>query len=221
MSELNTILHEYLKVVANMKDYVAEQLELGFLELATPLGKMTMAELCSEAMDCTRCELHKTRQNVVFGEGNENADLIFIGEAPGAEEDQQGRPFVGAAGQLLTKIIEAMKFIRDEVYIANVLKCRPPNNRDPLPNEVNHCKSFLTGQLEIIKPKIICTLGAHATHALINSNEGITRMRGRFYLYNGIKMMPTFHPAYLLRNEGAKRPVWLDAQKIMVELGKL
>jgi DNA polymerase len=165
--------------------------------------------------------LHKTRQNVVFGEGNENADLVFIGEAPGGEEDQQGRPFVGAAGQLLTKIIEAMKFTREEVYIANVLKCRPPNNRDPLPDEVNRCKPFLTRQLEIIKPKVICALGAHAAHALINSTEGITRMRGQFYMYNGIKVMPTFHPAYLLRNESAKRPVWSDVQKIMAELGKL
>ncbi|MBC8229717.1 uracil-DNA glycosylase [bacterium] len=221
MSELNTIIHEYLKVVANMKDYVAEQLELGFLELTAPFGRMTMEELRAEVMACTRCELHKTRQNVVFGEGNENADLVFIGEAPGGEEDQQGRPFVGAAGQLLTKIIEAMKFTREEVYIANVLKCRPPNNRDPLPNEVNHCKPFLTRQLEIIKPKIICVLGAYAARTLINSNEGITRMRGKFYMHNGIKVMPTFHPAYLLRNESAKRPVWTDAQKIMAELSKL
>lgn len=221
MSELNAIIHEYLKVVANMKEYVAEQLELGFLELTAPFGKMTIEKLRAEAMACTRCELHKTRQNVVFGEGNENADLVFIGEAPGAEEDQQGRPFVGAAGQLLTKIIEAMKFTREEVYIANVLKCRPPNNRDPLPNEVNHCKPFLTRQLEIIKPKVICVLGTQAARALINSTEGITRMRGQFYMYNGIKVMPTFHPAYLLRNESAKRPVWSDVQKIMAELGKL
>jgi DNA polymerase len=113
-----------------------------------------------------------------------------------------------------------MKFTREEVYIANVLKCRPPNNRDPLPNEVNHCKPFLTRQLEIIKPKVICALGAHAARALINSTEGITRMRGQFYMYNGIKVMPTFHPAYLLRNESAKRPVWSDVQKIMAELGK-
>ena len=220
MSELNNIIHEYLKVVANMKEYVSEQLELGFLELTAPFGKMTMEELRAEAMECTRCELHKTRQNVVFGEGNENADLVFIGEAPGGEEDQQGRPFVGAAGQLLTKIIGAMKLTREEVYIANVLKCRPPNNRDPLPNEVNQCKPFLTRQLEIIKPKVICVLGTHSAHALINSTEGITRMRGQFYMYNGIKVMPTFHPAYLLRNESAKRPVWSDVQKIMAELGK-
>ncbi len=221
MSELNNIIHEYSQIVANMREHIAEQLELGFLEAIDPLASMMMDELRAEAMECTRCKLHTTRNTVVFGEGNENADLVFIGEAPGGDEDQQGRPFVGRAGQLLTKIIEAMKLTREDVYITNILKCRPPGNRDPLPDEITHCKPFLSRQLEILQPKVICALGAFAARTLLNSTRGITSLRGRFYQYNeSIKLMPTYHPAYLLRNEGAKRDVWEDVQKMMAELEK-
>jgi len=219
MEELNNFMREYLEVVATMREYAAEQLEIGFTEIASPFSRMTMAELRKEAMSCKKCELHKTRATVVFGEGNENADLVFVGEAPGADEDRQGRPFVGRAGELLTKIIQAIKLTREDVYIMNVLKCRPPGNRDPELNEISCCKPFLNRQLELIRPKVICTLGRFATQTLLNTQIGITKLRGRFQLYNGIRLMPTLHPAYLLRNEGDKRLVWEDMKKIMAELG--
>jgi DNA polymerase len=175
--------------------------------------------LQDEFADCRICGLCETRTKLVFGAGNPNADLMFIGEAPGYDEDQQGMPFVGAAGQLLTKIIEAMKLKREAVYIANCLKCRPPGNRNPLPTEIISCKPILTRQVEIIQPKIICALGKFAAQTLLDSTEPITRLRGRFFDWNGIKLMPTFHPAYLLRNPGDKKLVWQDMQIIMKELG--
>lgn len=219
MAELNNFMREYLEVVATMREYASEQLEIGFTELVSPFSKMTMEELRQEAMSCKRCELHQTRTNVVFGEGNEGADLVFVGEAPGAEEDRQGRPFVGRAGELLTKIIHAIKLTREDVYITNVLKCRPPGNRDPEPNEIGCCKPFLDRQLELIKPKVICALGRFAAQTLLNTEIGIMKLRGRFQLYNGIRLMPTLHPAYLLRNESGKKLVWEDMKKIMAELG--
>lgn len=168
-----------------------------------------------ELGECRRCSLADLRHSIVFGEGNPQADLVFVGEAPGADEDAQGRPFVGAAGQLLTKIIAAMGLAREDVYICNILKCRPPGNRDPLPGEIAACEPFLIRQLAAIGPKVICALGGFAAHTLLKSEAPITVLRGRFHRYQGIPLMPTFHPAYLLRNEGAKKQVWEDVRKIM------
>jgi DNA polymerase len=174
-----------------------------------------LSALRLEMGDCRRCSLADLRHNLVFGEGNPRANLVFVGEAPGADEDAQGRPFVGRAGQLLTKIIAAMGLSRDDVYICNILKCRPPENRNPLPAEIAACEPFLIRQLAAIRPKVICALGTFAAHALLKSEAPITVLRGRFHQYQGIPLMPTFHPAYLLRNEGAKRQVWDDVRKIM------
>ncbi|MBI5043071.1 MAG: uracil-DNA glycosylase [Nitrospirae bacterium] len=167
--------------------------------------------------DCKRCGLYKKRKNIVFGSGNEKAEIVFVGEAPGGDEDIQGKPFVGAAGQLLTKIIEAMGLKREDVYIANIIKCRPPNNRNPLEDEIEACEPFLKEQLRIINPKIICALGTFAAQTLLKTKEKITSIRGKFYTYEGIKLMPTFHPAYLLRNPNDKKLAWEDVQKIMAE----
>ena len=177
-----------------------------------------LADLKKEFKNCTLCALSETRTQVVFGSGSPDAKLMFIGEAPGFDEDQQGEPFVGAAGQLLTKIILAMKLKREDVYIANCLKCRPPNNRNPLPTELVTCQPILMRQIEIIKPKIICALGKFAAQTLLRTDESISRLRGRFFDWNGMKLMPTFHPAYLLRNPADKKLVWADAQLIMKEL---
>lgn len=174
--------------------------------------------LNDEVVKCKKCSLYKARRNVVFGEGDANAKLVFVGEAPGFEEDLQGLPFVGAAGQLLTKIIEAMGFRRGDVYICNVLKCRPPQNRSPLPSEMIACQDYLNKQLEIIKPKVVCCLGKFSTQLLTGFQEPISKLRGRFFDYQGIKLMPTFHPAYLLRNPSGKKLVWQDMKKIMEEL---
>jgi DNA polymerase len=169
--------------------------------------------------DCRRCGLAPTRTNLVFGVGNPHAELVFVGEAPGAEEDAQGVPFVGAAGQLLTKIIEAMGLRRDDVYIANILKCRPPGNRNPLPNEIASCEPFLIAQLEIIGPKVICALGTFAAQTLLKTKDPISRLRGRWHTYHDVPLMPTFHPAYLLRNPAEKKTVWADVQAVMTRLG--
>lgn len=181
--------------------------------------KSTLKELFQAYKDCAQCGLQKTRKNIVFGEGSPEARLMFVGEAPGQEEDQQGLPFVGAAGQLLTKIIEAMKLRREDVYIANCLKCRPPGNRNPLPDEIVSCNPILQKQIEIIQPRVICALGKFAAQTLLSSEEPISRLRGRFYDYQGIKLIPTFHPAYLLRNPSDKKLVWADMQMVMRELG--
>jgi DNA polymerase len=176
---------------------------------------LTLEDIRRELGNCQRCSLHQGRNNIVFGEGNPDADLVFVGEAPGADEDIQGRPFVGRAGQLFTKIIKAMGLTRKEVYICNILKCRPPNNRNPRPEEIRACEPFLIKQLQAIKPKVICALGTFAAHTLLNTNVPISTLRGKFHSYQGIKFMPTYHPAYLLRNPGAKRQVWEDVQMIM------
>jgi uracil-DNA glycosylase len=169
----------------------------------------------AELGDCRRCPLGGLRHRLVFGEGNPRAELVFVGEAPGADEDAQGRPFVGRAGQLLTKIIVAMGLKRDDVYICNILKCRPPENRDPLPEEIAACEPFLIRQLEVIRPRVICALGSFAAHALLKSEAPITVLRGRFHRYQDIPLMPTYHPAYLLRNPEAKKLVWEDVRTIM------
>jgi DNA polymerase len=168
-----------------------------------------------------RCKLHTSRTNIVFGEGDPHAALVFVGEGPGFEEDQQGRPFVGAAGQLLTDIIvKGMRLKREDVYICNIVKCRPPNNRNPEPDEIDTCGPFLVKQLEAIKPKVIIALGNVAVKALLKTSEGITSLRGTWKTYQGIPLMPTFHPAYLLRNPKDKTLVWKDIQQVMAELEK-
>ena len=176
--------------------------------------------MCHEVAGCTRCSLlAASRTQTVFGVGNPQARLCFVGEAPGADEDAQGIPFVGKAGQLLTKIIEACKLQREDVYILNVLKCRPPNNRPPEPDEISNCRGFLERQLAIIQPEFICCLGATAGKALLNSSESIGQLRGRFHSYQGIPVLCTYHPSYLLRNPNAKRDVWEDMKKLMREMG--
>ena len=167
-----------------------------------------------EVAGCKACSLAKTRLNVVFGAGNPRAGLMFVGEAPGSEEDKQGLPFVGRAGQLLTKIIEAMGLTREDVYIANLLKCRPPENRPPLPEEIQACRENVRRQIAIIKPKVICTLGKFASQMLLKTETTISQLRGNLYEYEGIKVMPTYHPAYLLRNPHDKKLVWKDMKKI-------
>jgi uracil-DNA glycosylase family 4 len=175
-----------------------------------------------ELGNCSRCKLHKGRKNIVFGEGDPNAVLVFVGEGPGYEEDQQGRPFVGAAGQLLTDIIvKGIKLRREDVYICNIVKCRPPNNRNPEADEISACEPFLLKQLEAIKPKIIIALGNIAAKTLLKTGEGITSLRGRWQTYHGIAVMPTFHPAYLLRNPKDKALVWEDIKKVIMELDKI
>jgi DNA polymerase len=174
-------------------------------------------------LNCQRCSLAQTRTNAVPGEGNLDAELMFIGEAPGRDEDVQGRPFVGRAGQLLTKIILAMTYQRDEVYITNIVKCRPPGNRNPHGDEIASCKDYLLCQIEMIKPKVIVTLGKVAADFFIRSSLGMTALRGDFYDFDNIKVMPTFHPSYLIRNEGnknLKKMVWEDMKKVMAFLGK-
>jgi uracil-DNA glycosylase len=196
--------------------------------VATPSGSieapssapLTLEAIREEIGDCTRCKLHKGRKNIVFGEGDPNASLVFVGEGPGFEEDQQGRPFVGAAGQLLTDIIvKGMKIRREEVYICNIVKCRPPENRNPELDEVEACIGFVKKQIAAIRPKVIVTLGNVPTQNLLGTKQGITRMRGTWQEYNGIPVMPTFHPSYLLRSPSEKKKVWEDIQLVMAKLG--
>lgn len=184
-----------------------------------PKKDVTLLELKDQVSTCTRCQLSETRTNTVFGEGSPKAKLMFVGEAPGGDEDKQGRPFVGRAGQLLTKIIESIGLKREEVFICNILKCRPPGNRNPLPTEIAMCSSYLLKQIDLIKPEIICALGKFAAQTLLSTETPISKLRGEFHEYHGIKLMPTYHPAYLLRNPGGKKDVWEDMKAIAKELG--
>ncbi len=178
-----------------------------------------LLNLYQEVITCIKCdELAKRRKSVVFGSGNAQAELVFVGEAPGFDEDAQGLPFVGKAGQLLTKIIQAMGLTRNDVFICNVLKCRPPGNRNPLPEEIMNCKPYLVKQLEMIQPKVICALGNFAAQLLLKTDRSISELRGKFHDYHGIKVLPTYHPAYLLRNPSEKKKVWEDMKLIMAEL---
>jgi uracil-DNA glycosylase family 4 len=182
---------------------------------------LDLSALRSFIGDCTRCKLHGHRTNLVFGVGDPNADLMFVGEAPGADEDQRGEPFVGRAGQLLTDIIErGMGMTRAEVYICNVIKCRPPENRNPEPDEVASCEPFLFRQIDLVRPRAIVALGAFAVQALLRVKTPISKLRGNWHEVRGVKLMPTFHPAYLLRNPADKRLVWADIQEVMKVLGK-
>lgn len=222
---------ELLNVVRDIKAYLKAEKESGISEimLADPAGitpaererlrsvsKLeALAPVKKQALGCKKCPLWKTRTNVVFSDGAFDARLMFIGEAPGYDEDLQGLPFVGRAGQLLTNMIKAMGLSRDKVYICNVLKCRPPENRSPLPEEVSKCKDYLLKQIEIVSPNVICCLGKHAAQALLDTEVPITKIRGRELEFNGVKLIPTYHPAYLLRNPAAKKEVWEDLKKIM------
>ena len=178
-------------------------------------------QLRGELADCRRCGLCAGRKHLVFGEGDPRARLMFIGEGPGYDEDRTGRPFVGRAGQLLDKMIAAMQFTREEVYIANVVKCRPPDNRTPAPDEAAACLPFLRRQIELVRPEVIVLLGAAALKYLLNVSGGISRMRGRWTSFENIPVMPTFHPAFLLRQPEAKRDAWKDLQLVMARFGKV
>ncbi|MEE2964919.1 MAG: uracil-DNA glycosylase [Acidobacteriota bacterium] len=179
-----------------------------------PTTPTTLEQVRGELGDCTRCKLHQGRTTLVFGVGRPDADLMFVGEAPGRDEDQQGEPFVGPAGQLLTKIIEAIGLTRDQVYIANVIKCRPPQNRNPELDEVQTCAPFLFQQLDVIRPRVVVALGAFAVRTLLRSEQSISRLRGQVFDYRGAKLVPTFHPAFLLRSPDRKRDVWQDMKKV-------
>ncbi|MDF1564975.1 MAG: uracil-DNA glycosylase [Deltaproteobacteria bacterium] len=185
------------------------------------VGSEALRAIRERLGDCERCGLHAGRRNLVFGVGNPAADLVFVGEGPGAEEDRRGEPFVGRAGELLTKMIEAMGYSREQVYICNVVKCRPPGNRDPEPAEVAACEPFLKEQLAALQPKVIVGLGRFAVQSLLGDYQArITRVRGRWATYAGVPLMPTLHPAYLLRNPAAKREAWQDLQAVMKRLSE-
>jgi len=179
----------------------------------------TLEEIRTDLGDCRRCRLSEKRKNIVFGAGDSHAKLMFVGEGPGFDEDQMGEPFVGAAGKLLTKIIEAINHTREQVYICNIIKCRPPGNRNPMTDEIDACFPFLKRQIASVKPDIICALGTFAAQTLLETKSPISKLRGSFYDYMGSKVLPTYHPAYLLRNPEKKRDVWEDMKKLMKAIG--
>ena len=222
-----------LQAVALAKNFLKQQVELGFDEIyASSVSKRssvekpntsvkTLTEFYQEIKDCKKCHLHQSRTNLVFGVGNQNAEVMFVGEAPGREEDLKGEPFVGRAGQLLDKILAAIKFTRDDVYIANILKCRPPENRDPLPDEIQMCEPHLLEQIRIIEPKIICALGRIAAQALLKTKVALGQLRGKIHDYHGTKFLVTYHPAALLRYPQYKKPTWEDVKLLRREYDKL
>jgi DNA polymerase len=211
------------EIIDSLHSYLEYLRDIGVQVLPLPEKKEahTLENVRAELGDCKRCKLHRTRRTIVFGEGNPKATLMFIGEGPGYDEDVQGRPFVGKAGQLLTKIIQSIHLQREDVYITNIVKCRPPQNRNPEPDEIGSCNPFLLQQINSIQPKIICTLGTFATQTLLNTSAKITELRGKSYDLQGIKVFPTYHPAYLLRNPDRKREVWEDMKQILSLLGRL
>jgi DNA polymerase len=204
-----------------LADVGAAAVQAPAFEELIPLGRRTLAEIRAELGDCTRCKLAPTRRSIVFGVGAEDAQLMFVGEAPGEQEDRRGEPFVGRAGELLDKMIEAMGWTRDSVYIANTLKCRPPNNRNPQADELAPCMPFLRAQIASIAPRIIVALGRPAANQLLGTDAPISSLRGRFHDRFGTKIMPTFHPAYLLREPDRKRDAWADLKVVMGELARL
>ncbi len=195
--------------------------ELGDDEYAGPTGRRSLAQVRTDLGECTRCKLHETRKTIVFGIGAADAPLMFVGEGPGEQEDNRGEPFVGPAGELLDKMIEAMGWSRDSVYINNIVSCRPPGNRNPQPEEVAACKPFLDARIASIAPRIIVALGRPAANTMLGTDAPISTLRGRFHDVNGIRIMPTFHPAYLLREPDKKRDAWADLKLVMGELARL
>ena len=226
MNQATPIEGEFREWFKDLQKFLSYQKDLGVTEFVFKEGQSIkpvspLDAIRKEMGDCTRCKLHSGRNHLVFGVGNPEAELVFVGEGPGRDEDLKGEPFVGRAGQLLTRIIEAMGLKRKDVYIANIIKCRPPNNRNPEPDEISTCEPFLKKQLEAIHPRVICALGTFAAQTLLKTNSKISQLRGKFHNYEGIKVMATFHPAYLLRNPQEKRKVWEDMQQVMVELNLL
>ncbi len=210
-----TSYFEYLKGMGIAEIPISEDTRREVLPLSPlPPKPSTLEEVRKELGDCRRCKLHQARRTLVFGEGNKQARLMIIGEGPGHDEDLQGKPFVGRAGQLLTKILQSIHLQREEVYITNIIKCRPPQNRNPEPDEIESCYPFLRHQIGVIRPRIICALGTFAAQTLLKTGAKITTLRGRFYEFSGIKVVPTYHPAYLLRNPERKREVWEDMKQI-------
>jgi len=193
--------------------------EVSLFDSMNKIAGDSLPRILADIGDCTRCKLHRGRTKLVFGDGNPNAQLVFVGEGPGRDEDAQGLPFVGRAGKLLTQMIEAMGLQRTDVYICNVVKCRPPENRTPEKDEVEICSPFLLRQLDAIAPKVIVCLGSVAAQTLLETNRGISHFRGEWLDFRGRKLMATYHPAYLLRNPSAKGEVWKDLQKVMAVLG--
>jgi len=207
---------EGLEIISDLKSYLRYLKEMGITSLPSLRERKgyTLEEIQRELGDCKRCKLHSKRRTIVFGEGDEEAKLMVVGEGPGYDEDVQGRPFVGKAGQLLTRILQSVQIEREEVYITNVIKCRPPENRNPEPDEIERCYPFLLKQIETIRPKTICALGTFAAQTLLKTDAKITSLRGRSFDFYGIKIFPTYHPAYLLRNPERKREVWEDMKRI-------
>ncbi len=217
-----------LQAFALTKNFLQQQVELGFDEVYTPMKTkkkkpppQNLDDFYNRIKNCTKCPLGHTRTNFVFGAGNPQARLMLIGEAPGREEDLLGEPFVGAAGKLLDKMLAAIKFSRDDVFIANILKCRPPENRDPRPDEIETCKPYLLQQIKLIQPEIILALGRVSAQVLLETKSSLGQLRGRFHDLNGIKFLVTYHPAALLRYQQYKRPTWEDLQLLKKEYDKL
>jgi uracil-DNA glycosylase len=204
-----------LEVIDDFKSYLEYLREMGIDALPVlPPQKSTLKEVRADLGECKRCKLHRTRRTLVFGEGNEKAALMLVGEGPGYEEDVQGKPFVGRAGQLLTKILQSIHLEREHVYIANIVKCRPPQNRNPEPDEISSCRPALLRQIQVIQPKIICALGTVAAQSLLQTGERISTLRGRRFDLGGVRVIPTYHPAFLLRNPERKKDVWEDMKRI-------
>ncbi len=204
------------EVIFDLIQYLQYLREKGiyFLPSVKKRKGLSLEEVRRELRNCERCKLHRSRRTVVFGEGNENAKLMLIGEGPGYDEDIQGRPFVGKAGQLLTRILQSIQIERNEVYITNIVKCRPPGNRTPESDEIKSCFPFLLKQIQIIQPRIICALGTVSAQTLLQTDAKITSLRGKSFEFSGIKIIPTYHPAFLLRNPEKKIEVWEDIQKV-------
>jgi len=232
MDETKFVDQNRRELIADLKSYLKYLKGMGIPVLpasqmspegtfSNPPPLLTLEEIRKGLGDCKRCKLHLTRRTIVFGEGNQKAKLMLIGEGPGYDEDVQGRPFVGRAGQLLTKILQSIHLQREEVYITNIIKCRPPQNRNPESDEIESCYPFLLQQIHSIQPQMICTLGTFAAQTLLRTDAKITSLRGKWYDLEGIKVLPTYHPAFLLRNPERKKEVWEDMKQIVRRMENL